>query len=121
MATRALITIDGMDKIGIYKHWDGYPEATLPWLEKFHKDYLDNRGWDPEYELAQLLRSSIADAEEFELDKSKYIGWGIVDLSTGDEYGAEYEYILVKDGIKIYYFDYETRAFVLKQVISFDE
>lgn len=39
MATRANIILkDGKEKLIFYKHWDGYPEGTLPLLNEF----LDN-------------------------------------------------------------------------------
>lgn len=39
MATRAVIKIEGVNFAQIYKHWDGYPEATLPWLEAFNSSF----------------------------------------------------------------------------------
>jgi hypothetical protein len=96
MATRAIIHMD--DKtIGIYKHWDGYPEATLPWLEEFHEDFLKNQGWDPEYELAQLLRSTVRFQKKYGLDNDLYTGWGITTLE--DASWIDYVYTLQKDGL----------------------
>lgn len=96
MATRAEIIIEGVDFAKVYKHFDGYPEGTLPWLEKFHSEFISTRGEDPEYEFAQLLRSSWYDAKEFGLDNSKTTGWGVIPYNA--ECGAEYTYILKKDG-----------------------
>lgn len=55
MSTRANIVVkDGHDEIWFYRHSDGYPEGTLPTLEKFMKrvasgEYRDNAsqsaGW----------------------------------------------------------------------------
>jgi hypothetical protein len=88
MATRAVIEIDGMD-VCLYKHWDGYPSATLPWLlnfvDKFDRD-------DKEYMFAQLIRSSAFDAEEFNLDKSRATGWGVVRCS--EDCWEQYRYII---------------------------
>ena len=88
MATRAVIEIDGMD-VCLYKHWDGYPSATLPWLlnfvDKFGRD-------DKEYMFAQLIRSSAFDAEEFNLDKSRSTGWGVVHCN--EDCWEEYRYII---------------------------
>jgi hypothetical protein len=95
MATRAVIEIDGMD-VCLYKHWDGYPSATLPWLlnfvEKFDRD-------DKEYMFAQLIRSSAFDAEEFNLDKSRTTGWGVV--SRNENCCEEYRYIIKEKSVKV--------------------
>ena len=96
MATRATIKIEGFAAAKIYKHWDGYPEATLEWLETFNKDFAENRGIDPTYKFAQLLRSSTRDAEKFELDTSLYTGWGVVRYA--EDWGQEFEYTLHGNG-----------------------
>lgn len=96
MGTRCVIRVEGFDGVELYKHWDGYPDSTLPWLEKFNQDFAKNRGDDPNYKFAQLLRSSARDAKEFNLDDSKYTGWGVF---LKDEVGGiEYVYILHADG-----------------------
>ena len=96
MSTSATIKIEGGKNFALYKHFDGYPEATLKWLEKFNKEFTENRGNDISYKKAQLVRSSIKDAEEFNLDASEYTGWGIFDDS--DECYVEFEYTLMADG-----------------------
>ncbi len=98
MATRATIKIEGLEGICLYKHWDGYPESTLPWLEKFHTQFLSERGNDPEYEFAQLIRSSVLMAEEFELDTSTTTGWGVFNSNVD----VQYRYILRQDGSVAY-------------------
>ena len=100
MATRATIKIEGINFAKLYKHFDGYPNATLKWLEDFNKDFFDNRGDDPEYKFAQLLRSSVRDSYRFDLDDSKYTGWGIVDYDAVA--GENYEYTLLNDGSVTY-------------------
>jgi hypothetical protein len=30
MGTRAIIKVEGFNLAALYKHWDGYPEATKP-------------------------------------------------------------------------------------------
>jgi len=96
MSTSALITIEGMDNFYVYKHWDGYPDATLQWLEDFNESFMTERGDDNAYKAAQLLRSSAFDAEEYELDDSKYTGWGVFTEYNGG--GVDYIYRLMKDG-----------------------
>jgi hypothetical protein len=98
MSTNAVIRVEGQDNIEVYKHWDGYPDSTLPWLKDFNEDFKENRGDDPDYKLAQLLRSSARDAEEFDLDPSKHTGWAVV---VAKSYGWEYRYTLNKDGTVI--------------------
>ncbi len=96
MATRATIQLEGYKVAKLYKHWDGYPSATLQWLEDFNKDFVENRGDDPSYKFAQLIRSSAFDCEKYGLDPSRITGWGVVELSGG--YDGEYQYRLMKDG-----------------------
>ena len=106
MATRAEIIVEGVDFAKVYKHYDGYPEGTLPWLRKFHTEFINIRGEDPEYEFAQLLRSSWRDAEEFGLDDSKTTGWGVIPFNANC--GAEYRYVLKGNGdIEIFGVFYE--------------
>ncbi len=96
MATRSVIKVEGFTTAQLYKHWDGYPDATLPWLEKFNSEFTQNRGVDSTYKFAQLLRSSVSMADEFGLDKSTDTGWGVYPFGTDN--GQEYEYILMDDG-----------------------
>ena len=96
MGTRAIIRVEGVNYCEVYKHYDGYPEGTLPWLKSFNADFTAHRGDDVEYKMAQLLRSSIRDADKYPLDKSDYTGWGVIPY--GSDYGEEYRYTLRKDG-----------------------
>lgn len=96
MATRATVQLEGYNVCKLYKHWDGYPQATLQWLEDFNKDFVENRGDDTSYKFAQLIRSSAFDSEKYELDPSRHTGWGVVEIGTGC--GSEYQYRLMKDG-----------------------
>ena len=96
MATRCTIKVEGIKFCKVYKHWDGYPEHMLPWLEAFNSMFTKDRGVDPEYKLAQLLRFAAVNAEEYGLDLSETTGWGIVSYS--DNCGADYEYTLNADG-----------------------
>lgn len=95
MATRAKISIKDLPGIALYKHWDGYPEGTLPWLESFNKRFTEERGNDLEYKMAQLIRSSAFDCEEFNLDPSRATGWGVIKPS---EWDTDFEYVLLEDG-----------------------
>jgi len=96
MATRCTILVEGIDLVKVYKHHDGYPEATLEWLSKFNQDFTDNRGDDAEYKFAQLLRSSDRDASVFGLNPDKYLGWGVIPMDS--DAGEEFQYVLHKDG-----------------------
>ena len=96
MSTNAIIKVEGIDFVMLYKHWDGYPGSTLPWLEEFNEDFKTNRGNDPEYKFAQLLRSSERDGDKFEMDRCKHTGWGVLPYEVNTD--APYEYILNEDG-----------------------
>jgi len=96
MATRCTIKIEGINYAKVYKHWDGYPEATIGWLKEFNRNFSNNRGDDPTYKFAQLLRNSIRDCSTFNLDPSQYTGWGVV--ASDESWCEEYEYTLHKDG-----------------------
>ena len=92
MATRATILIEGVNFAKVYVHWDGYPSHQLPWLKAFNKEFTNQRGEDPEYKFAQLLRHTVKMADEYTLDDSEFTGWGVVGYN--DNCGAEYEYVL---------------------------
>lgn len=96
MSTTATIQLEGYNVAKLYKHWDGYPEATLQWLEDFNKDFVENRGDDTSYKFAQLIRSSAFDCEKYELDPSRHTGWGVFGMNSG--YVGQYQYRLMKDG-----------------------
>jgi len=100
MSTRAIIKVEGMDGIAVYKHWDGYPSGTLPWLKNFNKTFTKERGDDPEYKFAQLLRSSAFDSKEFGLGKDRCTGWGVFQFkkTEGVPFDIAYVYVLKKDG-----------------------
>ena len=98
MATRCTIKIQGINYAKVYKHWDGYPDATLQWLQDFNAKFENDRGFsDPQYKFAQLLRSSAWDSEQYNLDPSKATGWGVVDFT--DFLWEEYEYTLTPDSV----------------------
>ena len=96
MATSAKINVEDITYASLYKHWDGYPDGTLPWLEKFNTEFTQERGDDPEYKFAQLIRSSVLMSEEFGLDSSTTTGWGIIPRE--EAWGVQYEYTLHSDG-----------------------
>ena len=102
MATRSTIIVEGFDKVMVYKHWDGYPEAMTAWLMDFNQRFKAARGTESHvgnYKFAQLLRSSVIDGKKFNLDgetPSKYTGWGVYPINT--PMNQEYEYTLHLDG-----------------------
>jgi len=99
MSTSATITVEGVTFAKVYKHFDGDPKSTLPWLKEFNRRFTAKRGNDPEYKFAQLLRSSSKDGEQYHLDRSEFTGWGVVEF---DEEGSNYEYALKQDGSVTY-------------------
>ena len=86
--------------VKVYKHWDGHPESTLEWLKDFNKSFSTERGDDPEYKLASLLRSSAFDCHKYRLDDSRHKGWGVVTINS--DCNEEYEYYLHPDGSVTY-------------------
>jgi hypothetical protein len=92
MSTNAIIKIEGINYACLYKHWDGDVPATLPWLSAFNDKWTRK---DNGYKFAQLVRSSLAQAEEFRLDDSTDTGWGIIPLP--DEC-VDYIYTLKENG-----------------------
>lgn len=81
MGTRTIIKVENFNVACLYKHWDGDPESTLPWLEAFNQRFTEKRGADNTYKFAQLIRSSSRDAKEFSLDDSTETGWGFTQLT----------------------------------------
>lgn len=100
MATRSTIKIEGINFAKVYKHFDGYPEGMLGWLEAFNTDFNINRGDDPKYKFAQLLRFTKQYENDFGLDSSNYTGWGVIPFDS--DAGEEYEYTLCSDGTVSY-------------------
>lgn len=98
MATRSTIKIEGIEYAKVYKHWDGYPEHMLGWLNEFNDKFNKERKGDPEYKFAQLLRFSQRKGDEYNLDMSETTGWGVVPFD--EDYFAEYEYILTDNKVK---------------------
>ena len=96
MATRALIKVENFTVCAFYKHWDGYPEATVAWLKEFNEAFTKQRGDDPQYKMAQLIRSSALMQAKFELDPSATTGWGVVEHDV--DMGQDYTYVLKTDG-----------------------
>lgn len=96
MATRCIIEVEGINFCKVYKHWDGYPDHMLPWLEAFNAKFTSERGTDSEYKIAQLLRFAALHASEYKLDSSETTGWGIIKYEDG--YSANYVYTLKDDG-----------------------
>ena len=90
MSTNAMIRVEGVKYAELYKHWDGYPDATLEWLVNFNEDFRINRGNDPSYKFAQLIRSST------KIDSSPYTGWGVYEF--GAVASQQFEYFLRDDG-----------------------
>ena len=100
MATSATIIIENIEFCKVYKHSDGYPKAILGWLEDFNRDFKKNRGFNPNYKFAQLLRASVRDADKYNLSHNKYTGWGVVDMH--EDVGEEYIYLLKNNGDVLY-------------------
>jgi hypothetical protein len=101
MGTRALVNIEGFNVATLYVHYDGYPENMLPILEPFAADFIKQRGVDPSYMFAQLLRHTHrVDPCE---DDGKYLGYGVIaHAGAVGDHGQDYTYTLKSDGTVTY-------------------
>lgn len=107
MSTRAQVMVKG-SPILVYKHCDGYPDGVLPFLTEFIARFVKNRGNDPAYFLAQLLRHNAISGEaeakvgDWSKDKPQYwpsntfTGWGLDCVVHGD---IEYLYVVDLTGL----------------------
>ena len=119
MATRCTIKIDGVDYAKIYKHWDGYPEANYLWLTKFNDRFNKERGDDPSYKFAQLLRFSSKYANTYQLDNSEFTGWGVTTYDS--ECWEEYEYWLTNKEVEVYRVNFDEKDNQCLERIQEDE
>ena len=96
MSTRSQIKVKGSE-IMIYKHSDGYPSETLPTLIGTMQTFIKERGNEPDYALAQIMRAFARRDEKRRKEKlakddvfSKYYekqqmtGWGLDTVRHGD-------------------------------------
>jgi hypothetical protein len=115
MSTRCQIKLkDSENNIHIYKHSDGYPSDVLPTLVPFVKRFFDNRGYDPEYLLCQIIRVfavrdykhsqkitdpiyKVKEGNNFYC-RHDYLGWGLDCVEHGD---IDYLYEIDSEG-KVY-------------------
>ena len=119
MSTRSIITFKSEEGIlQVYKHWDGYPDTTVPELQKFLK-WNGNRNDDLTYTMAnyvhwhkmtnfndqiEMYRDGKTDKEVNDFIKSgnscQHTGLGILPnkvmnfKQASEEYNAEYFYIV---------------------------
>jgi hypothetical protein len=104
MSTRCQIAVTGDDgriyPCKIYKHCDGYPAGVLPILEPFAERFARQRGHDPEYLVAQIIRHFAREQEGEE-----FTGWG-VDLGWHGD--LSYLYVVDKQGRVTCYQDIDT-------------
>ena len=56
MSTRSQIKVKGSE-IMIYKHSDGYPSEVMPTLTEVMTQFIVERGNEPDYALAQIMRA----------------------------------------------------------------
>jgi len=119
MGTRSIITFKSEEGIlQVYKHWDGYPDTTVPELQKFLK-WNGHRNDDLSYTMAnyvhwhkmtnfndqiEMYRDGKTDKEVNDFIKSgnscQHTGLGILPnkvmnfKQASEEYNAEYFYIV---------------------------
>jgi hypothetical protein len=89
MSTRSIIKFtDGEDTIAVYKHWDGYPESTVPLLQEFCK-WNGGRNGDLEYTVANFCFWYKHEGEE----RNYHTGIGVLTQIDANR-GQEYEYVV---------------------------
>ena len=97
MSTRSIIKFcyDDTDHISVYKHWDGYPESTVPLIQEFLK-WNGSRNGDLSYTVANFCYWFKSNRDNPSLDgddDNHHTGLGI--LSSGDvnpNVGEEFVY-----------------------------
>lgn len=86
MSTRSIIKFtDGEDTIAVYKHWDGYPESTVPLIQEFCK-WNGGRNGDLSYTIANFCYWFKSNRDNPSLDgddDNHHTGLGV--LTSGDE------------------------------------
>lgn len=70
MSTRSQIKVKGSE-IMIYKHSDGYPSEVMPTLKEVMTQFIQERGNEPDYALAQIMRAFARHDEERKGEKLK--------------------------------------------------
>ncbi|RYM39436.1 histidine kinase [Meiothermus sp. PNK-Is4] len=93
MSTKAQIVVEDLQTIKLYKHSDGYPSGVLPVLEPCVEAFLQRRGWDPEYLLAQVVMAFGLTQERHR--QTQFLGYGLSDEWYAD---IEWVYRVRRDG-----------------------
>jgi hypothetical protein len=70
------------------------------WLSKFNDRFNKQRGDDPSYKFAQLLRFASKYGNTYSLDNSEFTGWGVIKYD--EECWEEYEYHLTDKEVLVY-------------------
>jgi len=98
MLNPTVVRINGFNTIEIYIHRVISQDLFLKWLNEFNSGFAKQRGNDSSYKFAQLLRSSVFDADKFALDKNILYGWEVLKTNSADESYFDYLYVLNNDG-----------------------
>lgn len=103
MSTRSQIKVKGSE-VMIYKHSDGYPSEVMPTLTEVMTQFIRERGNEPDYALAQIVRAFARRDEERRKEiaasdsnfahmyqEHSMTGWGLDTVRHGD---IEYLYLV---------------------------
>ena len=71
----------------IYKHSDGYPSEVMPTLEKIMKQFIQERGNEPDYALAQIMRAFARRDEKRRKERLEDIKEDIREANDAEESG----------------------------------
>ena len=85
MSTRAQIVVKGNEEAKIYKHSDGYPDGVMPVLTELLQQFIAERGNDPEYCTAQIIRAFARDDEKHRIRQLEYLEKEILNLADKQE------------------------------------
>lgn len=91
MSTRSQIKVKGSD-IMIYKHSDGYPSGVMPTLKKTVEWFIEERGNEPDYALAQIMRA-FARRDERKRKEGLAEHKAMLENFEGEEDSTEYKHL----------------------------
>ena len=91
MSTRAQIVVKGNEEAKIYKHSDGYPDGVMPVLTELLQQFIAERGNDPEYCTAQIIRAFARDNEEHRIKQLEHFEKEISILTANKQEASFYK------------------------------
>lgn len=94
----AVVRVQGLPQVELFVHRVISVDLFEEWLREFNEAFCNERGFDPQYKFAQLLRSSVFDADKFAIDTNCIYGWEVLPQCNIEDSSHDYLYILNNDG-----------------------